>query len=291
MTSATGNRCPAAKRQGSRRPAGRDGRNFPAIIRQRRLLCPRRARSERRDRLGQRPAGRDGRVGRQELSNHHPAAEVAVPETGTLRTAGPAWAMPGRVGRQELSSHHPAADVAVPETGTLRTAGPAWAMPGRAGRQELSSHDPATEVAVPETGTLRTAGPARRDRLGQCPAGRDGRTFQPLSGSGGCCARDGHAPNGGTGTAGPAWAMPGGAGRKNFPAIIRQRTLLCPRRARSERRDRLGQRPAGRDGRNFPTISRQRRLLCPRRARSERRDRHGGAGELNCFAMNFGGYK
>ena len=28
------------------------------------------------------------RVGRQELSNPHPAADVAVPETGTLRRPG-----------------------------------------------------------------------------------------------------------------------------------------------------------------------------------------------------------
>jgi hypothetical protein len=36
----------------------------------------------------------------------------------------PGAATPGRVERPELSHHHPAADVAVPETGTLRSAGP-----------------------------------------------------------------------------------------------------------------------------------------------------------------------
>jgi len=43
------------------------------------------------DTVGVRPspgAATSGRVGQQELSNHHPAADVAVPETGTLRSAG-----------------------------------------------------------------------------------------------------------------------------------------------------------------------------------------------------------
>ena len=61
---------------------------------------------------------------------HKRCTAISRSQTGTGARPSPSAATPDRVGRQELSTPHPAADVAVPETGTLRSAGlqPALAL-------------------------------------------------------------------------------------------------------------------------------------------------------------------